>query len=67
MNKCKSCQWYGKPYWSIINPCDNCPREEIVEGNIIVFKEHIDKILDEVELTKRVEEKDKETKRIKGE
>jgi len=27
MNKCKGCQWYGKPYWSIINPCDNCPRE----------------------------------------
>ena len=27
MNKCKGCEWYGKPYWSIINPCDNCPRE----------------------------------------
>lgn len=27
MNKCKGCQWYGKPYWSITNPCDNCPRE----------------------------------------
>ena len=26
-SKCKNCQWYGKPYWSIINPCDNCPRE----------------------------------------
>ena len=25
--KCKGCQWYNKPYWSIINPCDNCPRE----------------------------------------
>lgn len=25
--KCKNCQWYGKPYWSIINPCDNCPNE----------------------------------------
>ena len=31
MNKCKGCQWYGKPYWSIINPCDNCPREVINE------------------------------------
>ena len=28
-SKCKNCQWYGKPYWSIINPCDNCPNEEI--------------------------------------
>jgi len=27
MNKCKGCEWYGKPYWSIMNPCDNCPRE----------------------------------------
>ena len=27
MNKCKGCEWNGKPYWSIINPCDNCPRE----------------------------------------
>ena len=26
-SKCKNCQWYGKPYWSIINPCDNCPNE----------------------------------------
>ena len=25
--KCKNCQWYGKPYWGIINPCDNCPNE----------------------------------------
>lgn len=28
MKKCKGCQWYNKPYWSIINPCDNCTREE---------------------------------------
>ena len=27
-SKCKNCQWYGKPYWSIINPCDNCDRED---------------------------------------
>ena len=26
-SKCKNCQWYGKPYWSIINPCDSCPNE----------------------------------------
>lgn len=35
-NKCKGCQWYGKPYWSINNPCDNCPRET-VEGKILEF------------------------------
>ena len=27
-SKCKNCQWYGKPYWSITNPCDNCPNEK---------------------------------------
>lgn len=27
-SKCKNCQWYGKPYWSVINPCDNCDRED---------------------------------------
>ena len=26
--KCKNCQWYGKPYWSIINPCDSCSSNE---------------------------------------
>ena len=25
--KCRGCKWYGKPYWSVINPCDNCHRE----------------------------------------
>lgn len=43
-NKCKNCQWYGKPYWSIINPCDNCPNENdnmtIVQiDGVPVFKE----------------------------
>lgn len=28
MDKCKNCQWHNKPYWSIINPCDNCSRED---------------------------------------
>lgn len=27
MNKCKNCQWHNKPYWSIINPCDVCLKE----------------------------------------
>lgn len=30
-NKCKGCEWYGKPYWSVINPCDNCQRDNIQE------------------------------------
>lgn len=23
---CMGCQYYNKPYWSIISPCDSCPR-----------------------------------------
>ena len=34
MNKCKGCPWYGKAYWSIICPCDNCYRNE--DTNIII-------------------------------
>lgn len=25
-NPCMGCQYYNKPYWSIISPCDSCPR-----------------------------------------
>jgi hypothetical protein len=69
MNKCKGCQWYGKPYWSIINPCENCFREntnkerEIAEVKIIVSKE----VYDEYKgtLQEQLEEKDKEIERLK--
>lgn len=23
---CMGCQYYNKPYWSIVSPCDSCPR-----------------------------------------
>ena len=23
---CRGCEWNGKPYWSIVSPCQNCPR-----------------------------------------
>ena len=41
-SKCKNCQWYGKPYWSIINPCDNCPME-----NVETFTRWIDPTIEE--------------------
>ena len=44
MNKCKGCQWYNKPYWSIINPCDNCPREST---NIEIFTRWVDPTIEE--------------------
>ena len=25
-NPCMGCQYYNKPYWSIVSPCDSCPR-----------------------------------------
>ena len=50
-NKCKNCQWYGKPYWSIINPCDSCPME-----NVETFTQWIDPT---------IEEKDKEIERLR--
>lgn len=53
MNKCKGCEWYGKPYWSIINPCENCPREET---NVVIITRWTDTT---------IEEKDKEIKRLK--
>ena len=49
-NKCKNCQWYGKPYWSIINPCDNCPME-----NVETFTQWIDPT---------IQEKDKKIERL---
>ena len=54
MNKCKGCQWYNKPYWSIINPCENCPREET---NVEIITRWIDPT---------IEEKDKEIERLKA-
>ena len=23
---CMGCEYYNKPYWSIVSPCDSCPR-----------------------------------------
>ena len=74
-SKCKNCQWYGKPYWSIINPCDSCPNENdyktiIQIDGVPVIKEtlteeEIKKAMTDksiFELT--IEEKDKEIERL---
>ena len=50
--QCKGCQWYNKPYWSIINPCDNCNREKT---NIEIITRWQDPT---------IEEKDKEIERL---
>ena len=31
-NPCIGCEYYNKPYWNIINPCDNCPKICVTNG-----------------------------------
>jgi hypothetical protein len=52
VKKCKGCQWNNKPFWSIVNPCDNCSKEET---NVEVFTRWQDPT---------IEEKDKEIERL---
>lgn len=28
-NFCEHCEWFGKPYWSIVSPCKSCPNNMI--------------------------------------
>lgn len=63
-NKCKNCQWYGKPYWSIINPCDNCPNENNYKTIIQIDGEPVFKEAMEGKLI--FEEKNKEIERLKN-
>lgn len=57
-NKCKNCQWYGKPYWSIINPCDNCPNENDYKTIIQIDGEPVFKeAITEEQLKKTMESK----------
>lgn len=76
-NKCKNCQWYGKPYWSIINPCDSCPNENdyktvIQVDGIPIIKEALTDEELEIAMNKKsifeltLEEKDKEIERLKA-
>lgn len=31
-NPCIGCEYYGKPYWSVVSPCNNCPKTAIVRN-----------------------------------
>lgn len=75
-SKCKNCQWYGKPYWSIINPCDSCPNENNYKTIITIDREPLFKeVLTEEEIKKAMtnksifeitlEEKEKEIEKLK--
>ena len=63
-SKCKNCQWYGKPYWSIINPCDNCSMENVEtftrwqDPTVEEYKKEIDRLNNIInELEKWIESK----------
>ena len=57
-NKCKNCQWYGKPYWSVINPCDSCPNENNYKTIITIDREPLFKeVLTEEEIEKAMTNK----------
>lgn len=74
-SKCKNCQWYGKPYWSIINLCDSCPNDNDYKTIITIDREPLFKeALTEEEIKKAMtdksifeitlESKDKEIERL---
>ena len=76
-NKCKNCQWYSKPYWSIINPCDNCPNKNdnitiITIGDVLPIQEYLTEEEIKKAMTNKsifeitLEEKDKEIERLKN-
>lgn len=49
-SKCKNCEWYGKPYWSVINPCDNCNREDYYKVMDTYYtEEYVKSLLQEIE------------------
>jgi hypothetical protein len=33
-NPCMGCEYYNKPYWSIVNPCTSCPRVHNTGGYV---------------------------------
>lgn len=51
--ECLGCEWYNKPYWSIISPCTNCPKR-FKNNTIKVTKYSIN--IDKTDLYKRIEE-----------
>lgn len=28
-NPCITCEWNGRPYWSIVSPCSSCPHKKL--------------------------------------
>lgn len=51
--ECINCEWYNKPYWSIISPCTNCTKR-FKKKSVTVTHYSID--IDKKELYKEIEQ-----------
>lgn len=60
--ECLGCEWYNKPYWSIISPCTNCPKR-FKNNTIKVTKYSIN--IDKTDLYKRIEELQQQNQKYK--
>lgn len=34
IHPCTGCEYFGKPYWSVVSPCSSCPRIHIIRDYI---------------------------------
>lgn len=60
--ECLGCEFYNKPYWSIINPCANCSKRfKKVSGKTTHYTIHIDN----KELYKEIENSQQENHQLK--
>lgn len=51
--ECISCEWYNKPYWSIISPCANCTKRFNKKSVTVT---HYSINIDKKELYKEIEQ-----------
>ena len=51
--ECVNCEWYNKPYWSIISPCTNCTKR-FNKKSVTVKQYSIN--IDKKELYKEIED-----------
>ena len=59
---CLGCEWYNKPYWSIISPCTNCSKR-FKEKPIKVTKYSIN--IDKSDLYTKIEQLQQENEQLK--
>ena len=59
---CLGCEWYNKPYWSIISPCTNCSKR-FKEKPIKVMKYSIN--IDKSDLYTKIEQLQQENQQLK--